>query len=230
MTSDLAAPTQNTSRRRLRWAWALIVVLFAASVGLGIYGMSQVTVEAEADTVRHALEEAQPFNDPQAEPVVVPESEISDLEPNLVYAPDVDLRAPLVPMGLDDREDIAIPWDASEAALFTGSMPLDSSVGSTLIAGHVAYSARGDFAPMAQLAQLRPGDLVITVDHNGVRSDWRVVSAEVVPRDGLREDMWAADGQRQLVLITCAGRTGEIEAGTVFTDNLVVTAYPVVAQ
>lgn len=212
--------------RTRRVGFVVIVALLAGSLGLASFGVTELLLGSESTSIRHELENVQAFNDPNPVPVAVSESEIPTLAPNLVVAPSVGLHAPLVSMGLDDRGDIAISSDAGEATLFTESVPLGSLEGSTLIAGHVTYPDSGAYAPMSQIVALRPGDLVITLDAAGHRTDWRVTRAEVVARDGLRAEMWAPTGPRQLVLITCAGETGQVDEGTVFTDNLVVTAVP----
>jgi len=193
-----------------------------AAIALGV---SDYLSQQSNDSIRAALEHAQPFNDPNAAPAVVPTSSIGELSPMLLVAPAAQLRVPLVSLGLNGDGDIAIP-PAEQASVYTGSVPLDSSTGSTLISGHVSAPDTGEFAPMSHIVALRPGDLVVTVDDAGTRQDWRVVSSEVVDRDGLRPSMWAADGDRQLVLITCAGETGAVAEGVEFTDNLIVTAVP----
>ncbi|UGS28377.1 class F sortase [Microbacterium resistens] len=126
--------------------------------------------------------------------------------------------------GLDEAGDFEIPAP-ERAGVFTGSAPLNADRGSTLIAGHVVDRA-GALAPMAQLALLGAGDVVSTADETGQRRDWVVVASEVVPRDGLRPEMWQQDGDRRLVLITCAGRLDDSTGAVEFVDNLVVTAVP----
>ena len=191
-----------------------------------VAGAGRLLDLAEAATTRATLESPRVFAVSPEQVTPSPAPVADDLGPGMLSAPAAGLRVPLVSLGLDRDGDFALPR-ADQAAVFSDGAPLTADAGSTFVAGHVVDAA-GRFAPMARLAALRPGDRVVTVDDAGGRREWYVTAARVVPRDGLDPAMWATSGPRQLVLVTCAGRT-DVSAGAVtpFTENLVVTAVPV---
>lgn len=208
--------------RSQRWVWLLGVLILLASivmVGVSLLRGSEATA---TDDLRHALAEPVLFDAKDAiEPAAPPKK---DYPAATLAAPEASLEVPLVDTGRNADGDLAIP-SAELAGVFTESAALSADAGSTLVAGHVA-DGLGVFAPMAQLALLNAGDAVVTVDAEGLRTDWVVVSSTMIPRVGLPEEMWQKSGERKLVLVTCAGPTRESNGGIHFTENLVVTAVP----
>lgn len=210
---------------RGRWlVAALAALLLVGSLGvtaLGLLGGVEATTQ---DELRSALEAPAPFDVPGAAAVADATLPAQDYPPNTLAAPGVSLTVPLEYTGLTELGDLAIPIP-EHAGIFTGSAPLAADAGSTLIAGHVT-DPQGAFAPMAQLALLKAGDLVVTVDADGTRRDWTVIASTVIPRIGLPQDLWQSTGERKLILVTCAS-PAQANTGVVnFTDNLVVTAVP----
>ncbi|WP_424936522.1 MULTISPECIES: class F sortase [Bacteria] len=223
-TSRQGAPS---TRRGPRITVAIVLVLItAAGAIVACLGFARLLDHAGTATTRAALEAPRVFtlSPDQVTPSPAPIAE--DLGPHMLSAPAAGLRVPLVPLGLDDKGDFAVP-SPEKAAVFTDGAPLEAETGSTFIAGHVV-DRTGRFAPMARLSALRPGDRIVTADGAGARRHWYVTAATVVARDGLDPSMWATAGPRQLVLVTCAGRIDtSVGAAAQFADNLVVTAVPV---
>lgn len=200
-------------------------MLLIASLGFIAVGLWRAAETSSQAQLVAALESPTTFDAGATVAHAAPAAITTAYAPGTLAAPEVSLSVPLETTGRDDAGDLVIP-KADKAGVFSESAPLSATTGSTFVAGHVVDRA-GTFAPMAQLALLKAGDPVVTVDENGARHDWTVVSSAVVPRDGLTADMWRTDGDRRLVLVTCAGRIDEATGGMVsFEDNLVVTAVP----
>lgn len=224
--NDTAQP-RSPIQRRVRigpiW-WVLGVLLLALSVGMVAVSLFRAAEAAATDNLRVALETPAPFDVQGAGAVVIDPAPENEYPANTLAAPAASLTVPLESTGLNAKGDLAIP-SAEHAGVYTGSAPLTSDTGSTLIAGHVT-DRLGEFAPMSQLALLAAGDAVVTVDAEGNRQDWTVVASTVTPRTGLPDGMWQPTGERKLVLITCAGPTQESDGSLHFTGNLIVTAVP----
>lgn len=218
-----ARPHKTRSRRLL--TWIVVLVTLSAAAILATYSILGFQDQAHTDALKSALETPAPFQVSPAQVTPSPAPQLPPLGPDLLLSPAVDLRISLVSLGLGSDGNFAIPA-ATQASVFTGGAPLDAVEGSSFIAGHVVDKA-GHFAPMAQLANLRPGDRIITTDHAGTRRDWIATGSQVVTRQGLTAAMWSTTGPRQLVLVTCAGEIDPtVGAVTQFTENLVITAIP----
>lgn len=218
-------PPQSRRHHRGLLLWIVALTALCAAAVLGTLAVLTWQDQAHTATLKAALESPTPFQVDPATVTPAPAPQVSELGPDTLASPAVDLRIPLVHLGLGDDGNFAIPT-SDKASVFTDGAALDASEGSTFIAGHVVNKV-GHFAPMAQLASLNAGDRVITTDDAGTRHDWIVTGSRVVTRAGLTASMWDRTGPRQLVLVTCAGEIDPtVGAVTQFTENLVVTAMP----
>lgn len=96
--------------------------------------------------------------------------------------------------------------------------------GSSLLAGHVWVGETPGV--LAELHQSTPGMMVALVDDDR-RQDFLVTRVQEFPRDGLPSWVWGSnDGDRQLVIVTCAGSPTDHDGRRVWSKNLVVVAVP----
>lgn len=202
------------------------VVLFGTGLAALILGLIQGSEHDESKDLRSVLESPIPFAvDPEIVlPTELPVSSEAEGRANTLSSSAVGLEIPLLSLGLNSRGNFQIP-DSGSASVYSGGSPLESTVGSSFIAGHVT-DVSGVLAPMAKIAQLNAGDTLITSGQSGAREDWVVVSSQIVKRDGLDRSMWEVNGPRQLVLVTCGGELSLQGGIGRFTENLVVTAVP----
>lgn len=115
--------------------------------------------------------------------------------------------------------DWSIGWGADSA-------PVWAEEGSSLLAGHVWVGDKPGV--LAELHQIIPGMLVALVDDER-RQDFLVTSVSEFPRDELPSWVWGSiDGDRRVVIVTCAGSPVNHDGRRVWSKNLVVVAVPTV--
>jgi hypothetical protein len=144
--------------------------------------------------------------------------------PTRLTLPGLGITASVVPIGVDDGGDLAIPDNPQALGWWQdGATPGDGR-GAVVIDGHLdSYQYGTGF--FVNLRRLQPGDPVMLDGASGTRTDWTVASAALYPRDALPYDqLFSHDGPPRLVLITCGGAFDRTSRS--YTDNLVVTAYP----
>jgi LPXTG-site transpeptidase (sortase) family protein len=132
------------------------------------------------------------------------------------------MDAKVVPVDVSRSGALDVPNDPRTLGWWTGSQPLTSSHGSTVIVGHVDSAARGRGA-LFDLEKASPGDLVKV---SGARRtfSYRVIARRVYVKADLPESVFAADGPPYLVLITCGGPFDQRSHH--YRDNVVVYALP----
>jgi sortase (surface protein transpeptidase) len=120
--------------------------------------------------------------------------------------------------------ELAIPVDIQQAGWWDGGSRLGDPYGGIVVAAHVDSFTQG-LGRFAQLLSMRPGD-VVTLTSKHLQEQFRVVSADLVPKSSLSasSDVFSARGRPRLVLITCGG--AYTPAGG-YQSNMVVTAAPV---
>lgn len=142
-----------------------------------------------------------------------------------IAIPAIDVRASVDVVGLDERDQVEVPYDVMRAGWYRYSARPGSGEGSTVIVGHVDGVDQGAGA-FYELRQLRPGDTVEVA-----RTDDRTLTYEVVARELFAKDrvplreLFSRIGPERLTLITCGGPFDP--ASLEYTDNVVVTAVPV---
>lgn len=139
-----------------------------------------------------------------------------------LYAPDVGIDAPVVPIPLSEAGVLDPPASVTTVGWWDGSADAGSGEGQTVMTGH---TVRGGGGVMDDLEELEEGDLVHLTDRDG-RIDYQVTEVVTWTKAELAENAVEAFGQdRQdgrLVLVTCEDwRNGAYEANVVvFADPL----------
>lgn len=131
---------------------------------------------------------------------------------NTLQAPSVGLNIPVVDSPVIGGE-MQLP-DSSQAGRLALSAPLNSNIGTTVIAGHVNWPD-DTYAPMSAIYHLGPGDKIQAGGH-----EYTATRALAVDQDELSQKINLTDtkGPRKLILITCKATP----AG--YTENYVIEA------
>lgn len=186
----------------------------------------------------------QPVAEPVAEPVDGPGtgpstapgvSSVADAGPprageavawvDRVQIPSIYVDALLEEHGLTPGNAMSLPENLSRVGRLSTTRSLHAAAGSTLLAGHVTWN--GENAALYYLGAVRPGASVRTWDGAGRRIDWAVTSVELFGKQALPDEIFAGDGPRRLVLVTCGGPLVRRADGTwSYEQNIVVTAVP----
>ncbi|WP_137294782.1 class F sortase [Nocardioides dongxiaopingii] len=97
-----------------------------------------------------------------------------------------------------------VPPDVRAAGWWPGGSRVGDPFGSTFVAAHVDSTTQG-LGPFASLLQARPGDTV-RLRSRRLQQVFRVTSLQLVPRSSFerRPRLLSPDGDRRLVLVTCA--------------------------
>jgi hypothetical protein len=136
--------------------------------------------------------------------------------------------APIIDESIHGNE-LNIPSDVHTVGHWNGGGAITGGIGTVLIAGHVNYTGQGNGA-LYQLAQIKRGAEVQTIDAASVPATWRVTSVRLAEKSALPQDIFTAVGPRRLVVVTCGGALVHV-AGSgggydTYQDNVIVTAIP----
>ncbi len=123
------------------------------------------------------------------------------------------------------RSTLPAPHHPRSAGAWTGSVPLSSLVGTTLLAGHVS-DARDRTGAFHGLRRARVGQRITTTDTAGAVRHWRIVLVRSVDRRRLPRSLFHQGIERRLVLVTCTDRVTLPGGGFHYRRNLVVEAEP----
>jgi len=98
------------------------------------------------------------------------------------------------------------PGDVKEVGIWLDGAPLDSTTGTTLIAGHVNLAGQGNGA-LFDLGTLTPGQEIHTASASGNTTTWRVTAVVSRPKaDGIEASVLDGPfGPRRLAVVTCGG-------------------------
>lgn len=141
-----------------------------------------------------------------------------------VVVPSARIAAGLSPVSFRGAT-LPAPHRRSSAGVWTGSVPLSSLVGTTLLAGHVS-DARDRPGVFHALRRVRAGHLISTTDTTGGVRHWRVVRVGSVDRRHLPRSLFRQGVARRLVLVTCTDRGNRPGGAFHYRKNLVVQAVP----
>ncbi|HST48511.1 class F sortase [Jatrophihabitans sp.] len=136
----------------------------------------------------------------------------------------IDIAAPIQPVGVDNRGDVAIPERVDTVGWYRFSAPPGSVAGSTVLVGHVDSARQGKGA-FYRLRDAGRDDRVVLDLADGRRLSYRVVSRVQFPKDSVPlAELFALDGRPRLTLITCGGSFDATVRS--YRDNVVITAVP----
>ncbi|MGY2874028.1 LPXTG-site transpeptidase (sortase) family protein [Marmoricola sp. URHA0025 HA25] len=142
-------------------------------------------------------------------------------DPVLLIVPEIELRAPVVPIEIDPDGVLDPPSDVHEVGWWKRSAMPGANSGQTLITGHTVHTGGG---VMNRLGDLRPGALVQVRTPAGT-VDYRTTKVFVYTKAEVAEHKLELFSQKRasnrLVLVTCTGWTGHD-----YTSNIIVFADP----
>ncbi|MGH3492358.1 MAG: class F sortase [Sciscionella sp.] len=142
---------------------------------------------------------------------------------NAIAIPATGIRAPLLPEQIRAAA-MRLPNNPKIIGWLTSSAAVDSVSGTTLVAGHVSWD--GVSGALWHLADVKPGDVIVTADAQGHLRRWAVYKTAVNLRTDLPSGIFAQQGRRRLIIVTCAGIVWYQDGHYHYRDNLRVYATP----
>lgn len=143
--------------------------------------------------------------------------------PDRLYVPSLGVYASLSSVRFSGGS-LTIPREPSQVGVDIGSAPVTADEGTTLLAGHVDLS--GTPGALVSLAEAKPGAVVYVTDGEGRRTAFVTSALQSYSKVSLPRSIFAVDGPRQLVLVTCGGPVMTIDGESHYRDNVVLTAVP----
>lgn len=148
-------------------------------------------------------------------PVVAPPA------PSQVTIPAVGVQVPVVSVGVLPDGFMELPPDPAVGGWYRfGSAPA-SAEGNTVIAAHVDQPDY-PIGPFSRLRDLGAGSPVEVTDADGAVWTYTVETVTNYVKEDLPDDLFAREGARKLVLITCGGPYDFAQGR--YRDNVVVVA------
>jgi hypothetical protein len=228
------------------WLWPAVLVVSSLLVVFAGHQLfaprslaADIPTSTQVEDVPGPPSAATPSAPPSAAPSATPKAEqrsvprlrtrsAAPAEPRPVVAPErlvarsVGLDLPVVPKGVDEHGQMALPERPTELGWYRyGAAPSDGR-GSVVLAGHVDSDRYGP-GPLERTTGLRKGDELQVRDAKGRTTTYAVVAVQRISKsdfDG--DDVFARGGKPVLRLITCGGAYLPERGG--YQDNLVVTA------
>jgi LPXTG-site transpeptidase (sortase) family protein len=145
----------------------------------------------------------------------------SPAKPVRLVIPALKIRAPIVPIVVNDRRVLDPPRNPRDVGWWRGSVRPGATHGQTVLTGHTVHTGGG---VMDHLGRLHEGQLVKVVTRKGpmVYRTTRVVTWSKPELAKRSVELFSQKrGDERLVLITCTGWTG-----SEYTSNVVVFADP----
>ena len=221
--AQTAAHAHPKRRRAGRLPLVLLLVTFLTVGGVLIY----FAVSAAGKPISAPVPEA-PFDvgaptDPGATWAPAP----TDLPPNTLAIPDLDVRADIVTSGFGANRGMILPHP-DKVSHFTNGVQFGSSEGTNLVAGHVDDGDRTHGALWA-LHQMKPGTPIYVSDDTGTMFTYHAASLKLYEKVALPAEFFSETGAPRLVLVTCGGATvpdPSLPSGFTYEQNVVVTASP----
>ena len=167
---------------------------------------------------------------PNAAPHTAPLTSVKPLPgsgthpPVRLQIPRIGVDAPVDPVGLDARGDLAVPYQVQTIGWYQFGPAPGSVKGSAVLSGHVDSAQQG-LGAFARLGDLQAGDLITVSDATGRRILYRVAAKEAFDKSDVpMAQLFSRAGAARLTLITCGGDFDS--AARSYVDNIVVTAVP----
>ena len=152
---------------------------------------------------------------PRFEPLSAPAT------PVRLVVPSLKIRAPILPIEVNDQQILDPPRDPSDVGWWQRSARPGAAKGQTVLTGHTVHTGGG---VMDHLGKLHRGRLIKVVTPKGTMQ-YRTTRVVTWSKDELAKRAVAIFAQKRpnprLVLITCTGWTGSD-----YTSNIVVFAKP----
>ncbi|MCH6229211.1 class F sortase [Microbacterium sp. CFH 31415] len=144
--------------------------------------------------------------------------------PVRVVVTTIGADVPVLPVGVETGGFMELPVDPAVAGWYRFGADPSSADGNIVISAHVD-APQYPIGPFSRLRELPPGASIEVTDASDTLHRYTVESVTYYPKTELPVDeLFARDGARNLVLITCGGefdaRTGR------YADNVVVIATP----
>ena len=133
---------------------------------------------------------------------LTPAPPLPDASPLRLVIPGISVDAPVEARGLDARRNLATPGDFNDVAWFNQG-PVPGQPGNAVINGHVNWWTGS--AVFTRLGELRPGDLVTVIRHDGNPVNFRVSGLRTLAATARDASLFAISQASTLTLITCTG-------------------------
>jgi LPXTG-site transpeptidase (sortase) family protein len=160
-----------------------------------------------------------PVPPPDAETQQAP-ADVPPQDPAELYVPSIDVRTPLIRLGLNPDRTLEVPKNFSLAGWYTKA-PRPGEVGPAVIAGHVD-SVRGP-AVFARLHEMQQGDPIHVRRGDGKVVTFVVDRVERHPKDDFpTEKVYSDTDGPEVRLITCGGDFDRSRRS--YRDNIIVYA------
>ena len=144
--------------------------------------------------------------------------------PVAVKIPKIDVNTEVLPVGLDKARAVDIPEDITKVGWYKLGVAPGADQGSAVLVAHRDGRVQGH-GVFYDLGNLSVGDKVVVTDAAGNKLKYKVVSREMISKEGLPlKELFAIDGPARLTLISCGGYYDKNNGG--YQDNVVVTAVP----
>jgi sortase (surface protein transpeptidase) len=140
--------------------------------------------------------------------------------PIRIEIPSLDVRAPIIKLGLNPDKTLEVPTDFGDTGWWSGG-PRPGEKGPAVIVGHV--DSHTGPAVFYRLRDLRQGDEIVVVRRDGSRARFTVQSSKQYPKDEFpTARVYGRTDGPTLRLITCGG---DFDSSTGhYVDNTVVYA------
>lgn len=144
-------------------------------------------------------------------------------EPTRIEIPAISVKADLLPLGLNDRKEMATPpFDRAHMAGWYSLGPTPGEPGSAIIVGHVDSEKLGP-AVFFHLGKLKPGDRVTVHRRDGQPANFTVTDIKSYPKAQFpTEVVYGGTDAPTLKVITCGGDFDKKTRN--YLSNLVVFA------
>jgi LPXTG-site transpeptidase (sortase) family protein len=129
--------------------------------------------------------------------------------------------APVVDVGVEVDGEMEIPG-ATEVGWYRYG-PVPGAEGSAVLAAHISWNGRDGV--FRRLARAEPGQRFTVSFDDGAIAEYEVVAIRQYPKDQLPDELFAATGEPQVVLVTCGGSFNR--SLNSYDDNIVAYAVPV---
>ena len=140
--------------------------------------------------------------------------------PKVISIPAIDVRAAVIPLGLETDGTLEVPSDFSETGWFRGG-PEPGEPGASVVVGHV--DSKAGPAVFYHLRALRRGDLIKIGLQDGSIVWFAVTSSLSTPKNDFPTDLvYRHGGAPTLALITCDGAFDQTTGH--YRDNYIVFA------